>query len=310
MWSHAWTRCSRYIDDNITNLSMPSSSASSVSDNEFEKKKGWDEKEYDSDGNELYVVERICDKRMMKDPDNRNSKIWMYHLKWKGYGEGEKTWEPKSNMDCPDLLEEFEKEWKVKQEKERKRKEREEREEELRRSEKYLKHNKDKHKSPKAGRRSSFDSDYDTSKPSGSGVSRDDIRKFDKKKKRSHSSDSDSEADRKKRKHSMSTPKSSKKISKKDSDSDSDGDKKRKKKVEEEKRKKKVASDSDSDSDAKSKAKKTESEPKKFESEAEKKIMSKPGPKRAKEAALKKLKEMETRLNRSPRSLRAKPRRR
>jgi len=50
---------------------------------------------------EEYVVERIVSHRF------RNGRK-EYLLAWKGYPEGENTWEPQQNLDCPDLIEEYE----------------------------------------------------------------------------------------------------------------------------------------------------------------------------------------------------------
>uniref|UniRef100_A0A1I7TM74 Chromo domain-containing protein n=1 Tax=Caenorhabditis tropicalis TaxID=1561998 RepID=A0A1I7TM74_9PELO len=59
----------------------------------------------EDDTNDLFTVEKVLDKRMGKAGREE------YLIQWQGFPESESSWEPKENLQCVQLLADFEKEY-------------------------------------------------------------------------------------------------------------------------------------------------------------------------------------------------------
>lgn len=63
-------------------------------------------REIEQQEEEVFSVEKIVSKKVVEGKTQ-------YLLKWKGYDSDENTWEPEENLDCQDLLDEFNKRTKM-----------------------------------------------------------------------------------------------------------------------------------------------------------------------------------------------------
>uniref|UniRef100_T1L3U7 Chromo domain-containing protein n=1 Tax=Tetranychus urticae TaxID=32264 RepID=T1L3U7_TETUR len=55
----------------------------------------------DDSEEEEYAIEKILDRRV-------RSGVTEYYIKWKGYSESDNTWEPECNLNCPEMIQQFE----------------------------------------------------------------------------------------------------------------------------------------------------------------------------------------------------------
>lgn len=60
-----------------------------------------DESSGESDRDEVYEVEKVLQKRIVRSKTQ-------YLIKWKGFSLEENTWEPQENLDCSDLIAKYE----------------------------------------------------------------------------------------------------------------------------------------------------------------------------------------------------------
>lgn len=57
--------------------------------------------DFKTTADEVFYVEKVLNRRIKKG-------VVQYFLKWQGYSDSENSWEPISNLNCPDLISKFE----------------------------------------------------------------------------------------------------------------------------------------------------------------------------------------------------------
>ncbi|XP_064643749.1 chromobox protein homolog 3-like isoform X2 [Lineus longissimus] len=86
---------------------MVAENASKTAKMNKKKKEDEDPVNEEEEEEEEFTVEKIVDVRVKYNKAQKRE-MREYLLKWKGYPDSENTWEPEENLDCPELIAEYE----------------------------------------------------------------------------------------------------------------------------------------------------------------------------------------------------------